>query len=227
MDIVPIVIPPLASYIISTYCPFKPGFNPNTRTETKGEAIVRNNVWPVLSGCVGFAWYFARNKAYSVQAAKATKKGTREAVGRLSKLFQGSHKYTLDFAFVLLIAAFNWWIYLYSCEGNLDDAFKVLVLTLGLCFWVIYLTSSYTATSLFLLTPLLLWLFFSVEYTGKKLYYPQSSDEEVSPPALPATPSPGDAMIPEIDESDPSDPDKANAAMMEEEPEQLEQFHVW
>ena len=155
MDIVPIIIPPLASYIVSTHCPFKPNFDSNARIETKGEFVVRNNVWPILSGSIGFAWYFARNKAQLVEVAKKSSKGSREAVGKLAGLFKGSHKYVLDLSFLSLIILFNWWIYLYSCQGNLNDAFKVLILSVAACIFVTYLTSSYPAPRLLFVTPVL------------------------------------------------------------------------
>jgi hypothetical protein len=187
------------------------------RSETKGEYIIRNNVWPVLSGTIGFAWYFARNKA-----AGAANKGTRKAVGKLGKILQGSQRYVLDFAFLALIGMVNWWIYSYSCQKDYQNSFYLLISTIGTLMWVIYLTASYTTYSLLLLTPLLIWLFFSAEYTGKQLYFPV-----VSTPPETTNGNTGDELLPQIDESDPSDPDKANAELEQQEKESVEQFRIW
>lgn len=207
MDILPIIIPPVASYIVSTYCPYTPGFDINNRKETPGQHIIRSNVWPVLSGTIGVAWYLARNKAATVQIKKATKKGTRAAVGKLTKYFDGSHKYTLDFAFIVLIASLNYWIYTSSCQQHFEKSTYVLIGAISALIWVIYLTASYTAYSLLLLTPLLLWLFLSVEGTVKKMYNPTPKMTE-APTGL-------------------SDVEKANEELQNEEEEVKEQFRVW
>lgn len=222
MDIVPIIIPVITSYIVSNYCPFTPQFDTNIRTESQGEKIARENVWPVLSGTIGFAWYFARNKAIAAQAAKATTKGTRKAVGKLGKLLQGSHRYALDFAFLILIFFVNWWIYLYSCNKHYKDAFLVLIGTIGCIAWVIYLTSSYTSASLLLLTPLLLWLLVTAQSTGKQYYYSEIAVEATDTNGV----TNGGELLPQVPEND-NDPEKANLELAEEEKDVKEQFRIW
>lgn len=209
MDIIPIIIPIVVSYVVGTYCPFTPGFSKSNRVETKGEKIIRKNVWPVLAGTIGFAWYFARNKAAAVQLTSAAKKGTRKAIGKLSKWFQGSHKYTLDFAFLLLIGMLNWWIWLYSCERNKQHAFYALAGSLAVIFWVIYLTASYTSSSLLLLTPLLIWLLFSVQRAGAEIYYSSFLEDPV------------------VAEEKEETITEANKKLNNEKKELKEQFRIW
>lgn len=213
MDIYPIFLPVLVSYIVSTYCPFTPGFSPSTRIETPGEKIVRQNVWPVLSGTIGFAWSLTRNKAITVQAAKATKKGTRKAVSKLSKWFKGSHKYTLDFAYLLLIVAVNYWVWVYGCNKRKKDSFYVLCGTLLILFWVLYLTVSYTSSSMLLLTPLLVWLLFSFQHSAKEMYYANADDAENT-----------EDIAPEVEEEDIS---HANKKLNNEQKELKEEFRIW
>ena len=169
MDIIPILIPPITNHIVRNFCPFSKKVLPKS-TETQSEYIIREYVWPLLSACIGFSWFLARNKA------QITKKQIIK--GPISKLFKGfqNGKLMLDGAFLL-----SWWMWLYSCEGRYTDAFYVLISVICALFGTIYVASSYTASSLLLLTPVIIWLFFTAEYTGKQFYdimYPQEQAQE-------------------------------------------------
>jgi len=202
MDIIPIVTPVIVSYMISTFCPLTPGFDEDSREESEIQEITRTTVFPLLSGVLGFSWFLARHKAILLQSQKLTKKGTRAVVGKLSKYFEGSHQYTLDFAFIVLIAMFNWWIYTYTCQKNYQKAFKILVGTVVCTILVIYITASYTASSLLLLTPFLVWLLLMVNTTKNDYSITQSHS---------TTP----------------DVEKANAELENEDVEVKEQFQIW
>jgi hypothetical protein len=209
MDIIPIILPIVSNYIIGTYCPLTPNFNPESRIESRGDKIYRENVWPILSGTIGFAWYFARNKAIDVQAANLTTKGTRATVSKLSKYFEGSHRYVVDFAFLVLIFMTNWWIYLYYCRQNYNNAFHVLLGAIISVFVVCYLTSSYTSNSMLILTPLLLWLILTAHTTGMQYYANKKIMEN------PDT----DVLI--------NDVEKANEQLTEEDKDIKEEFRIW
>lgn len=224
MDVLPLLIPPLSTYIVATYCPATPGFNIKAREESESQRIIRQNVLPVISGATGFAWYFARNKAYAIDTlkgsaktiAKASEKGSRKAVSKISKFFEGSQKLALDFSFIVLIVMINLWIYHYNCRQEYETGFRFLLGTIAATFIVIYLTAGYTTKSLLFLTPLLVWLLFTAQYNARFLYYLNTELPE------------GDV---DQDVPQPPDSDKANEELAEQPavpPSEIkEQFRIW
>lgn len=202
MDIVAIVLPILSNYYVANYCPLTRNFDSAFKSESEQEKLYRTNAWPILSGTIGFAWYLSRNK--SVDAHTLTK-GSQ----RLNKLFQNSHKYMIDIAFIILVVMLNLWTYYYSCNQMYTQGFYVIMGTIASLLWVIYLVGANNSSTLLLLTPLLLWLLVTAQTVGMQYY----------------------TAVPPKDELPPfqsqSNPEQANKELVKEQKDVKEQFRVW
>lgn len=162
MDILPILIPTITSYIISTHCPYSAHAEKVIDRENQVEFIIREYVWPLLSVLMGFAWFFSKHKVL-----------TPEKIASMHR----HHKLIIDVLFLALTATMSLWIWLYSCEYRLKEAFMALIVTICILFGIMYMISSYTSTSLVLLTPLIVWLFFMLEQSGKQLHIIMKNEE--------------------------------------------------
>ena len=227
MEILPILIPPITSYIVSTYCPFTPNFDSSTREETKADNIVREKVLPIISGVIGFAWYFSRNKAQILKnTVKSTTKGTRNTVNFLSKLFQGSHKYIIDLVFILLIGSLNYWIYQKDCQKDTQKALYALFVTIAVTIFVIYLTASYSVYSPLFLIPLLVWLLFTAEFKAREFYFTATVTPNVDDVEDGNVKVEVDVDV-QMEESPKNDAEKANIDLKNLPKDVKEQFRIW
>lgn len=181
MEMLPIIIPNLVNHITSNFCPLSSSTLLPVDREIHSEYIEREYVWPLLSMCIGFGWFFARNKAGIIQ--KFAKKGSQKTLSKLSKIFKGSQQLTVDIIFLVLTGFISWWLWLHNCDPDHNrkkDAFYILIATIAVLFGVIYIVSSYSGQSLIFLTPLIVWLFFKVEYSIR-------NTENIKPQMAPPT----------------------------------------
>jgi len=183
MDIVTVLFPIVSTHITSTFCPISENaiMNQNMRN-TPSQKISRTLVWPIMSAFVGFAWLFARNKAIAVSASKTTKaatKGARKVVNSLSKMLKKPTSTTIDLAFIILVVLINFFLWFYMCENRQQETFYTLIAIFIGIILINYMIGSYTATSLILMTPLLLYVFLLLQDEIRIRYqrYSQSKAE--------------------------------------------------
>lgn len=114
--------------------------------ETKSDEISREFIWPVLLSFVGFAWYFSRISNQNN-----------------------------DMQFASLTITMCVWLWLSTCRQNLKfTSFVMLLLNIYLIYNI--LTISDMGISMAMLTPVILWIFFMVEFSLKDLRFPSLKD---------------------------------------------------
>lgn len=147
MSIFTTIIPPIAGVVTTTYCPMSNQPLSENR-ETNAQSIARKLVWPALLTFIGFAWYFARTDS------------SKKIV-------------PVDVMYSLLTASVCAWMYTQMCIDKPKVAFILLIATIGVTFGVIYNSSRFSTNSLILLTPVVLWLFFTAESSLRELHFEQ------------------------------------------------------
>lgn len=154
MDIVSIITPPIAGYLTTLQCDGKlnkKSSNQSTNYSTTNYStnpsnLSREFIWPVLLSFVGFAWYFSRISNQNN-----------------------------DVQFAALTVSMCVWLWLSTCKHHMNfTAFVMLLLNIYLIYNI--LTTSDMGISMAMLTPVILWIFFMVEFSLKDLRLPSLKD---------------------------------------------------
>jgi len=168
---------------MQNFCPF---VDPNKVQQRQQELSmsgmkqIHDVVWPLMYLMIGFSWFFARDKASTLQVVgENVTKGSRQAVMSFGKLFGKTTPTTsLDIAYLLFTLFLGWWMVAHSCTLDKRNAMMVLFLTTVSGFVLLYLITSYGRKGLFALIPVIFWLFFTNEQAIKDYYHSMTSQEE-------------------------------------------------
>ncbi len=178
-----IILPVIYGYFMQNFCPFVNSKTVAQRQEElnkTGMKQINDVVWPLLYLMIGFSWFFARDKASTLEVVgKAATKGSREAVSRFGKLFGKTTPSTsLDMAYIMFTLFLGWWMVTHSCTSDKRNAMMVLFLTTVSGIVLLYLITSYGHRGLFSLIPVIYWLFFANEEIIRDYYHTYVSTEE-------------------------------------------------
>ena len=170
IDYIYVVLPAVYGYVMQNFCPFvDKEIKLDRRLELKEMGLydVNKVVWPLLFIMVGFSWSFARSKASSIQSlGKSVTKGSRKALSQFGKMFgKRSQVTSIDTAYVIFTLFFGWWMVLHTCTQDKRNSMIVLLLTTVSGMVLMYLITSYGKRGLFALLPVVMWLFFTGEYS--------------------------------------------------------------
>lgn len=177
-----IVLPVVYGYFMQNFCPFvepSVAYLRQKELTDSGMKQIHDVVWPLMYLMIGFSWFFARDKARTLQVIGSNvTKGSREAVTSFGKIFGKTTPGTsLDMAYILFTLFLGWWMVSHSCTPNKRNSMLVLFLTTVTGFMLLYLITSFGRKGLFALIPVIFWLFFTNEQAIKD-YYNSTSEQE-------------------------------------------------
>lgn len=155
-----IVLPIVYGYVMQNFCPFVDSNVVIKRKEElakSGLNMIYDVVWPLLFVLVGFSWYFAKDTSILL-------KGTTKTIGPSTML---------DSAYVVFTLFLGWWMVVNTCTtctesdctSDKRNQMFVLFLTSVVGVVLLYLITSHNRGGLFALIPVVMWLFFTNEFT--------------------------------------------------------------
>lgn len=146
MDFIPLIAPPTIGYLTTLQCNKDKISEKTTDNTTYNKHISRDIVWPTLLAFIGFAWYFSR-----------------------------LNNDRIDFYYVLLTLITCVWLWLSTCKPELEiTAFIILIGSIYVTYKILSIGSA--SSSMAFLTPVILWMFFMVQFTLREIQIPSFRD---------------------------------------------------
>lgn len=173
-----VILPAVYGYVMKYYCPL---VDKDTKDQRRGELAekgllrIHDVVWPLLFLMIGFSWYFS--KGSKIKLSKRASNATSYIGSILGK---DGYMTTLDSLYVLFTLMLGWLMVVNTCANDRRNAMLVLFFTGSSAMMLMYFLTSQHKSGLFALIPVMVWLFFTGEYSLRSYTESLEVDESIA-----------------------------------------------